>query len=268
MAATVAGSVTRATSPPTARSNSRADTLSVQRGSRARFRPLRVSRPVSNHQKPSAHSAPMPVTCGLPSGLIVASQQVCRSGPPVPGAWLRPASSRASMRSQSSLCRPQGRGITPEGPGVGTEECGEEVSPCWDGFSSKQAARPGRPVRAHRDSDHSARAAERQRLLIAAALACAAARRLDRRARRHAALALPPAARPGLVGFDGVLFLAARPPPRRPGGTAILILCLVVLTTALLRCVTRRHAGLGAPASRAPALRWRWWSSCAGGCWR
>ena len=58
--------------------------------------------PVSNQQEPSAHSAPMPVTCGLPSGLIVASQQVCRSGPPVPGAWLRPAASRASIGAQSS----------------------------------------------------------------------------------------------------------------------------------------------------------------------
>jgi len=34
--------------------------------------------------------------------LIVASQQVCRLGPPVPGAWLRPARSRASIADQSS----------------------------------------------------------------------------------------------------------------------------------------------------------------------
>ena len=34
--------------------------------------------------------------------LIVASQQVCRFGPPVSGAWLTPASSLVSIRVQSS----------------------------------------------------------------------------------------------------------------------------------------------------------------------
>src|SRR5215471_6422000 len=74
--ATVAGSLARVASPATTRSNSRAATLSVHRGSRARFLPLRVPLPVSNQKQPSAQSAPTPVTCGLPSGLIVASQQV------------------------------------------------------------------------------------------------------------------------------------------------------------------------------------------------
>ena len=38
--------------------------------------PLRVCSPVSNQNAPSSQMAPMPVTCGLPSGLIVANQQV------------------------------------------------------------------------------------------------------------------------------------------------------------------------------------------------
>ena len=105
MAATVAGSVTRAASPSTTRSNSRAAMLSVQRGSRARFLPLRVLAPVSNHQPPSDHSVPTAVTCGLPSRLMVASQHVCRLGPPSPGAWPRPSFSGASIRAQSSKGR-------------------------------------------------------------------------------------------------------------------------------------------------------------------
>src|SRR5579885_3325855 len=44
----------------------------------------------------------MPVTCGLPSVLIVASQQVWRSGPPPPGACSRPRARAASIRLQSS----------------------------------------------------------------------------------------------------------------------------------------------------------------------
>jgi hypothetical protein len=60
----------------TARSNSWVATLSRRRGSRARFLPFRVCAPVSNQNVPSAQSAPMPVTCGLPSPLIVVSHQV------------------------------------------------------------------------------------------------------------------------------------------------------------------------------------------------
>jgi hypothetical protein len=54
MSATVAGSVTGLASPPTTKSNSGAATLSVQRGSRARFLPLRVCMPVVNHQQPDS----------------------------------------------------------------------------------------------------------------------------------------------------------------------------------------------------------------------
>ena len=46
---------------------------------------MRLAWPVSNQKQPSAHSAPIPVTCGLPSALIVASQLVCRPGPPASG---------------------------------------------------------------------------------------------------------------------------------------------------------------------------------------
>ena len=57
--------------------------------------------PVSNQNASSTQRAPMPVTCGLPSRLIVANQHVCRFGPPVSGAWLRPRSRRSLMRPQS-----------------------------------------------------------------------------------------------------------------------------------------------------------------------
>ena len=46
---------------------------------------MRVPAPVWNQNVPSSQVAPTPVTWGLPSGLIVVSQQVCRSGPPEPG---------------------------------------------------------------------------------------------------------------------------------------------------------------------------------------
>lgn len=49
-------------------------TLNAQRGSRARFLPFRVRAPVSNQNAPSSHRAPIPVTWGLPSGLIVVNQ--------------------------------------------------------------------------------------------------------------------------------------------------------------------------------------------------
>ena len=51
-------------------------TLSAQRGSRPRFLALRFRSPDSNQKAPSTNDAPMPVTCGLPSGLIVVSQQL------------------------------------------------------------------------------------------------------------------------------------------------------------------------------------------------
>ena len=76
IAATVGGSVTLCASPSTTRSNSRVATLNVQRASRARFFALRVPSPVSNQNAPSTQRAPIPVTCGLPSRLIVANQQV------------------------------------------------------------------------------------------------------------------------------------------------------------------------------------------------
>jgi len=76
MSATMAGSVIRLASPSTTRSNASVARLMAQRGSRARFRPLRLPWPVSNQKQPSAHSAPTPLTCGLPSALIVDSQQV------------------------------------------------------------------------------------------------------------------------------------------------------------------------------------------------
>src|SRR4051812_50205023 len=59
--------------------------LSVQRGSRATLRPFRDCSPVSNHQAPSTHWAPMPFTCGLPSALMVASQHEWRFGAPGSG---------------------------------------------------------------------------------------------------------------------------------------------------------------------------------------
>ena len=55
------------------------------------------------HHRP--RDAPTPVTWGLPSRLIVANQQVCRSGPPVPGAWVIPCVSRSVMLSQSRIGR-------------------------------------------------------------------------------------------------------------------------------------------------------------------
>ena len=74
--ATVAASVTRSATPSTTRSNSSVATARQQRGSRATLRPLRVPSPVSNQNAPSAHSAPTPVTCGLPSAFRVVSQHV------------------------------------------------------------------------------------------------------------------------------------------------------------------------------------------------
>src|SRR6478752_8215138 len=97
MAATVGGSVTGRALPSTTRSNSSVATLSAQRGSRSRFLALRFRSPDWNQKEPSTNDAPTPVTCGLPSGLIVVSQHVCRFGPPVPGPWLMPDSSRAWM---------------------------------------------------------------------------------------------------------------------------------------------------------------------------
>jgi len=93
----LAGSVTLRALPSTTRSNSWLARLRVQRGSRARLRPLQVPSPVTNQNAPSVHAAPTRVTCGLPSGLIVASQAVCRLGPPVSGAWANPWSRRASI---------------------------------------------------------------------------------------------------------------------------------------------------------------------------
>src|ERR1700730_4646673 len=95
MAATVDGSVIWLAAPSTTRSKSWVATLSAQRGSRARFFAFRVCPPVSNQKVPSTQRAPMPVTWGLPSGLIVVNQQVWRLGPPEPGAWAMPASSWA-----------------------------------------------------------------------------------------------------------------------------------------------------------------------------
>jgi hypothetical protein len=102
IAATIAGSFTMCASPSITKSKSWSAMLNVQRGSRSRFLPLRVLASVSNQNAPSTHSAPIPVTCGLPSLLIVANQHVCRFGPPVPGACGKPPSSRPSTRAQSS----------------------------------------------------------------------------------------------------------------------------------------------------------------------
>src|SRR5439155_20701200 len=104
--ATTAGSVTRCASPSTTRSNSSVATASVQRGSRARLRPLRERSPVSNQNASSTHTAPTPVTWGLPSGSIVASQHVWRFGPPVPGAWGISDPSRDSTRVRSMSVSP------------------------------------------------------------------------------------------------------------------------------------------------------------------
>src|SRR5580692_4312119 len=71
-----AGSVTRAASPSTTTSASRADTAIEQRGSRVTLRPFRVPAPVWNQNAPSSHRAPTAVTCGLPSSLTVDSQVV------------------------------------------------------------------------------------------------------------------------------------------------------------------------------------------------
>jgi hypothetical protein len=102
IAVTVSGSVTRTAVPSTTRSKSWAATLSAHRGSRARFLPLRVRLPVSNQKEPSTQRAPSPVTWGLPLALMVVSQQVCRSGPPEPGACGIPSSSRALIWDQST----------------------------------------------------------------------------------------------------------------------------------------------------------------------
>src|SRR4029077_3148504 len=74
--ATVAGSSTLRASPSNTTSNSLVATLKAQRGSRARFFAFRVWSPDSNQKVPSANSAPMPVTWGLPFGLIVVNQTV------------------------------------------------------------------------------------------------------------------------------------------------------------------------------------------------
>ena len=76
IAATVGGSVIWRAVPSTTSSKSWAARLSAQRGSRARLRAFRVRSPVSNQKAPSAQRAPMPVTWGLASGLIVVSQHV------------------------------------------------------------------------------------------------------------------------------------------------------------------------------------------------
>ena len=102
MVVTVSVSRTCSALPSTTRSNACVARLNVQRGSLARFLPFRVCSPVSNQNVPSTHNAPTPVTWGLPSGLRVANQQVCRSGPPDPGAWDTPSSRRTAMLSQSS----------------------------------------------------------------------------------------------------------------------------------------------------------------------
>src|SRR5439155_25651288 len=66
MSATVGRSVTLWASPSTTRSKSWTAMLKVHRGSRARFLAFRVRSPVSNQNAASTHSAPTPVTCGLP----------------------------------------------------------------------------------------------------------------------------------------------------------------------------------------------------------
>ena len=101
MAATVCGSEILLAVPSTTRSKSWVATLRTQRGSRARFLPLRVRSPVSNQNEPSAQRAPIPVTCGLPSALIVVNQHVWRLGPPESGAWVMPLSSPASISETS-----------------------------------------------------------------------------------------------------------------------------------------------------------------------
>jgi hypothetical protein len=53
--------VTTRASPSTTRSNSWVATLKVDRGSRARFLPLRLPSPVSNQKASSTQRAPMPV---------------------------------------------------------------------------------------------------------------------------------------------------------------------------------------------------------------
>src|SRR5215218_2638160 len=73
-------SVTRRASPATITSKPFVATLIEQRGSRATFLALWVRSPVWNQHDPACQSAPTLVTCGLPSALRVASQNVGRFG--------------------------------------------------------------------------------------------------------------------------------------------------------------------------------------------
>ncbi len=87
--------------PSTTRSNSAVATLSVHRWSRARFLPLRVVSPILEPKR-AINAKPADASDrGLPLRLIVANQQVCRSGLPVPGACVTPLLRRASTPLQS-----------------------------------------------------------------------------------------------------------------------------------------------------------------------
>ncbi len=82
-------------------SNGCVATVIVQRGSRVRFCDLRVPGPELKTKAPSIQSTPKGMTWGRPSGSMVASQAVWRSGPPVPGAWVKPSLSRSRTRGHS-----------------------------------------------------------------------------------------------------------------------------------------------------------------------
>ena len=94
-------SVARTALPSATRSNWCVDTVMTQAGLSARLRDLRVPGPEVKPKPPSTQPDPTGMTCGVPSGFVVASQVVWRFGPPVSGAWVYPPSRSASTRCHS-----------------------------------------------------------------------------------------------------------------------------------------------------------------------
>src|SRR5262249_31000849 len=158
--------------------------------------------------------------------------------PAYPGQPARPPGSGPAGQVPAGslrldLCRHQGRGMTPDRPGIPPERVRRGRSGrCWKGPSCSGRTGLTRAVTAMAG----ARSSWRRRLLIAAALACAAGLAAWIGV---LAVTLPWRYRAGgwsaaWVGFDGVLFLAfaatAWAAWRR---RQVLILCLVGLCTLL-----------------------------------
>src|SRR5712692_7257539 len=87
-----AGSTILLAGPWTTISKSSAAIVTTEFALRAMFLALRVLGPVLKQNASSTNRTPIGITCGLPSGLTVANQAVCRSGPPVFGAIVNPFS--------------------------------------------------------------------------------------------------------------------------------------------------------------------------------